>query len=238
MIATRKGLPPESLPYVSVDEFEGPFDVLLELAQAHKVDISRVSLQEITDDFLAYVAEHSIPTEHQLDFLLVTSTLLLLKVQRALPQLSEEEEEEVTELTDRLRLYQLYREQAKHIRKRWQQHTLHGKAPQPIETAYADISYSGAQLGELLRAVYLRQEQQKPPTHHLRRQQGKSLAECLDSLHDRLQEVPDFVFDDFVTGGDKQTRAVSFLALLELARRGDARATQENLFGPITVQRV
>jgi len=227
----------ESLPHVAVDDFEGPFDVLLELAQAHKVDISRVSLQQITDDFLNYVSEHTIPTQQQLDFLLVTTTLLLLKVQRALPQLTPEEDEEVTELTDRLRIYQLYREQAANLRQHWRQQPLLPGPVRQLETDYEDITVEGQQLAELVRGLAATHKKKRRPTQHLRQNSGKSLAQCLKLLQQRLLEIDSVSFEELTAASDPQTKAVSLMAVLELARRGELVAEQDSSFTPIRITR-
>jgi len=227
----------ETLPFVSVDDFEGPFDVLLELARTHQVDISRVSLQQITDDFLTYIADNTIPTQQQLDFLLVAATLLLLKVQRALPQLSEDEEEEVTDLTDRLRLYQLYRSQAANIQTQWQAHPLHTGPTHSVTPETVDLTITKEELGALAQQVFARQNTNKRPTHHLRRVRGKTLAQCLIVLQQRLQSIGSFSFEDITDSADPQTKAVSLLAMLELSRRGEIVAQQEHAFAPINILR-
>ena len=107
------------LPSVKLEHFEGPFDLLIDLARKQKLDLSEVSLKQITDDFLGYMNERDIPAEAQGDFLVVASTLLLLKVRHLLPSLLPEEEEEVHELADRLRVYQLYRERAERLQEGW-----------------------------------------------------------------------------------------------------------------------
>ncbi|MAF35063.1 hypothetical protein CMO91_04425 [Candidatus Woesearchaeota archaeon] len=226
-----------SLPHVAVEDFEGPFDVLLELAQAHKVDISRVSLQQITDDFLKYVAEHAIPTQQQLDFLLVTTTLLLLKVQRALPQLTPEEDEEVSELTDRLRIYQLYRQQAAHLVTHWQRQPLRQGPVRPLTAVYEDITVGNNDLAELVRSLAERQKKKRRPTGHLRTHRGKSLAQCLALLQERLRDIDSVTFEELTVASNAQTTAVSLLAVLELARQGEVEATQDNTFASIQITR-
>src|SRR5690242_10489911 len=102
---------------IKVEQFEGPYDLLLELIQQQKLDISTISLQAITDSFLIYVKGGEIAPETQADFLVVAATLLLLKIKRALPTLEPAEEEEISQLTDRVRIYQLYRVQAYEFQK-------------------------------------------------------------------------------------------------------------------------
>ena len=66
---------------VHLDNFEGPFDLLLGLISKHKLDITEVSLHKVTDEFIAYIRSHG--SDWDLDqashFLLVAATLLDLK---------------------------------------------------------------------------------------------------------------------------------------------------------------
>ncbi|MFO8075461.1 MAG: ScpA family protein [Egibacteraceae bacterium] len=81
---------------VSVGSFEGPFDLLLQLIARRKVDIHEVSLAEITDDYLAALAElEEVDLEVTTEFLLVAATLLELKAARLLPDETDPELEEL-----------------------------------------------------------------------------------------------------------------------------------------------
>src|SRR5688572_3157001 len=109
---------------ISVEGFEGPFDLLLELTRARKLDISKISLRKVTDDFLTYINEQRLSPEVLGDYLVVAATLLLLKVRRMTARLSEEEEAEVTNLAERLSVYKLFRERAEILREQWGEHQL------------------------------------------------------------------------------------------------------------------
>src|SRR6187401_2005434 len=88
---------------VSLDNFEGPFDLLLSLISKHKLDITEVSLSTVTDEFIAHVkAGGKIwDLEQTTSFLLVASTLLDLKAARLLPQGDVEDEEDLALLEAR-----------------------------------------------------------------------------------------------------------------------------------------
>ena len=80
-----------------LDNFEGPFDLLLSLIAKHKLDITEVSLSQVTDDFIAFVkvGGKAWDLEQTTSFLLVASTLLDLKAARLLPQGAVEDEEDL-----------------------------------------------------------------------------------------------------------------------------------------------
>lgn len=104
--------------HFELEQFQGPLDVLLGLIEREKLDITQVSLAKITDQFLAYIDQNQdIPLEHLAVFLSTATRLILIKSRALLPVLTftEEEEESIHDLEEHLRLYQLYREQAKKL---------------------------------------------------------------------------------------------------------------------------
>jgi segregation and condensation protein A len=88
---------------VSLDNFEGPFDLLLQLIARHRLDITEVSLSKVTDDFIAHLK--AMGDDWELDqtsqFLVVASTLLDLKVVRLLPSADLEDDEDLALLEAR-----------------------------------------------------------------------------------------------------------------------------------------
>jgi segregation and condensation protein A len=94
---------------VRLDNFEGPFDLLLSLISKHKLDITEVSLSRVTDEFIAHVKAGSLldgrdgewDLEQTTSFLVVASTLLDLKSARLLPHGDVEDEEDLALLEAR-----------------------------------------------------------------------------------------------------------------------------------------
>ncbi|MGD9958688.1 segregation and condensation protein A [Nocardioides sp.] len=88
---------------VRLDNFEGPFDLLLSLIAKHKLDITEVSLSKVTDEFIVHVKALGAvwDLEQTTSFLLVASTLLDLKAARLLPQGDVEDEEDLALLEAR-----------------------------------------------------------------------------------------------------------------------------------------
>src|SRR3954452_12579786 len=96
---------PEAAPgfEVRLENFEGPFDLLLSLIAKHKLDITEVSLSTVTDEFIAHVKAggRAWDLEQTTSFLLVASTLLDLKAARLLPQGDVDDEEDLALLEAR-----------------------------------------------------------------------------------------------------------------------------------------
>lgn len=112
--------------------FEGPFDLLLQLIQNHKLDITEVALAEVTDEFIAYTKELTVERglEEVTEFLVIAATLLDLKAARLLPQgdMVDPEDLELLEARDllfaRLLQYKAYKQIAEKFSD-WQQNAPH-----------------------------------------------------------------------------------------------------------------
>jgi segregation and condensation protein A len=102
---------------VRLTNFEGPFDLLLQLIFAHRLDVTEVALHQVTDDFIAYTREigAQLDLEETTAFLVVAATLLDLKAARLLPsgQIDDEEDLALLEVRDllfaRLLQYRAYK---------------------------------------------------------------------------------------------------------------------------------
>jgi segregation and condensation protein A len=88
---------------VSLDVFEGPFDLLLGLISKHKLDVTEVSLSQVTDEFISFIKnrDEDWPLEEATEFLVVAATLLDLKAARLLPAGDVEDEDDLALLEAR-----------------------------------------------------------------------------------------------------------------------------------------
>ena len=105
-IETAENLAPESGFSVHLSNFDGPFDLLLQLISRHKLDITEVSLSLVTDEFIAYIRSLEVSGEgwrldQATEFLVVAATLLDLKAARLLPSGEVEDEEDLALLEAR-----------------------------------------------------------------------------------------------------------------------------------------
>lgn len=105
-IETAENIAPESGFSVHLSNFDGPFDLLLQLISRHKLDITEVSLSIVTDEFIAYIRALELSGEgwrldQATEFLVVAATLLDLKAARLLPSGEVEDEEDLALLEAR-----------------------------------------------------------------------------------------------------------------------------------------
>jgi segregation and condensation protein A len=86
---------------VRLDNFEGPFDLLLSLISRRQMDVTEVALSQVTDDFIAHIAGAGFDLEQATEFLVVAATLLDLKTARLLPSADVEDEDDLALLEAR-----------------------------------------------------------------------------------------------------------------------------------------
>ena len=111
---------------VHLDNFEGPFDLLLQLIGRHKLDVTEIALSSVTDEFIAHwrTVGDTLPLDQASEFLVVAATLLDLKAARLLPaaDVDDEDDLELLEARDllfaRLLQYRAYKQAAAFLRDR------------------------------------------------------------------------------------------------------------------------
>jgi segregation and condensation protein A len=96
---------------IKTANFEGPFGLLLGLVEERKLFINEISLAEVTEDYLKYINALGNLSPYEISsFIVVAATLILIKSKSLLPNLNltSEEEVDIKNLEDRLKLYELY----------------------------------------------------------------------------------------------------------------------------------
>ena len=221
-----------------METFDGPYELLLELTNERKIDLSTISLAAVTDAFVARLETESLAPEQVADFLVVAATLLLCKLKELLPSVTPEEEEELTVLADRLRVYQRYRDQAALWQVQWGgQRLMPGPARLLLKPEALPLpAVTSAQLVAALQRV---KEKLPPPLDKRRhlRPPGRSLQQCLKVLRQRIAEARQLTFGEAVKHEERASQAISLLALLELSRQNEVALKQTESFGTITVTR-
>lgn len=227
------------------EHFQGPLETLLDLIESRKLAVSLVSLSEVCDAYLAYVEKlPELPLSETSQFVLVASTLLLIKSRSLLPMpLSDDEEQSIEELERRLRRLAKIREAAKVLRKEW------GRRPLLFARRTPDISritgmekpkFSPAEAAVktiLLAAQKLVNTLPKPE----RMVEATvapilKLEDVIRSLKDRLSKAVRTRWSDVSKGASRGDQIVHFLAILELVRHGSVSVTQDRLFSDILIE--
>lgn len=231
---------------VKTQVFEGPLDLLLELVTKRKLFVNDVSLAQVTDDFIAYIETHEeFPISESAEFILIASTLMLVKSRSLLPmlELTEEEEESIHELENRLQVYARIKELASGLRNIFGKQIIFEKEARKIENViFAPDSKTDK---ENLLLSLQRVMEALPRAESLPKVMVKkviSLEEMIERLAERISKASKLSFKDFhghkgaMTYEKKVSVIVGFLAMLELVKRGAIRVTQEEGRGEIEIE--
>lgn len=224
---------------LSTPVFEGPLETLLNLIEERKLSISEISLSEVTDTYLAYVEKlPSLPLAETAQFILVASTLLLIKSRSLLPtlDLSMEERESVDELERRLARYAIIRKSARLLRREWGSSPLvfPGRVPLldpiflPGQIAINEILLAGMRLMSMLPNVLKSAKVLVAPV--------LALEDVILRLKKRLVGAVRARFSELTKSAGKNEVIVYFLAMLELVRSGSISVTQERIFSDIELE--
>lgn len=231
---------------VKIEGFEGPLDLLLSLIEKRKLPINDVSLATVTDEYIRHIEEQNeLPLQQTSHFVLVASTLLLIKSKSLLPtlNLTQEEEEDIEALEERLKLYKRMKELSVHVSERFGKHILFEarecKSTEPVFAPPKDAQVP------LLSEAIARVLASLPKVEVVPQAVVKkviSLEEMIDDLTDRITKNFRMSFFEFSRAGkviekeQKVDMIVGFLALLELVKQGIINATQEGKFSDITME--
>ncbi len=234
---------------LDLDGYEGPIDLLLALAREQKVDLARISILALADQYLAFIAEQRrLQLEVAADYLVMAAWLAYLKSRLLLPDPPEEAGPSATELAEalahRLRLLEAMQCAGASLMARPQlgRDVFARGAPEGLATI--DQPVFELSLYELLKAYgdgHRRQHGQVltiPPSSYA------SLSEALERLMRIVGQLPDWreliaflpvEFHGELHGGAtrKSALAAVFAATLELAKSGQLELRQDRLFGPI-----
>jgi segregation and condensation protein A len=235
---------------VRLANFEGPFDLLLQLISQHQLDVTEVALHQVTDDFIAHI--HGMGDEWDLDetteFLVIAATLLDLKAARLLPSADVEDAEDLALLEARdllfarLLQYRAYKQVAALFAELEQSALRRYPRSVALEERYTKllpevlIGVSAAKFAEIAAAVF---RPKPPPTvslDHLHVAKV-SVREHAALLRVRLAEAGAATFTELTSDCDHTLQIVArFLALLELYRQQTILFDQADPLGELNVR--
>ena len=235
---------------VRLDNFEGPFDLLLSLISKHKLDITEVALSRVTDEFIAHVKKlGSIwELEQTTSFLLVAATLLDLKAARLLPQGDVEDEEDLALLEARdllfarLLQYRAFKQVAGVLEERLSAESRRHPRSVGLEERYATllpevlIGIGRDQFAELAAAALKPKPVLEVSLGHIHAAKV-SVREQAALVVERLRRSGTMTFRALCGDSpDTLTTVARFLSLLELFREGAVAFDQMSPLGELTVR--
>jgi segregation and condensation protein A len=230
---------------LELDGYEGPIDLLLALAREQKVDLGKISILALADQYLAFISQQrSLRLEIAADYLVMAAWLAYLKSRLLLPQPPEDDEpsgaELAAELEHRLKLLEAMQSAGRRLmaRPRTGQDVFLRGAPEGLAVVAVPVYQLG--LYELLQAYSESCRRTKTTVLAIEPSEFHSMDDALNRLAPFLGRVPDWreltSFLPEELRGEvflRSALAATFAAALELARGGRIELRQDRAFGPI-----
>lgn len=224
---------------IQQEKFSGPLDLLLNLIEEKKLEITEISLAKVTDEFLNYIGDlKRANTEILADFLVIASKLLLIKSRYLLPELilSPEEEREIKDLTLRLEIYRLFKEAERNIKNLYEKNPLYAREFlfNQTPTFYPPKNLSSDDLLKAFQKVW--KEFQKIEEFSIEKiRKIIKIEEKIQQIVKILSQRAKISFNQLVKKRAKTEIVVTFLALLQLFKEQLILVEQEEEFGEIKI---
>ncbi|MEA2007238.1 MAG: ScpA family protein [Patescibacteria group bacterium] len=227
---------------VKTKQFEGPLHLLLELIENQKLDITRVSLTHVADDFLAHIEkEKGIGLGSLSEFLLISSQLILLKSKALLPifEFTQEEEEDLEDLQQRLIEYQKFQKISEEIGKARELNKISFSRDE--ERTFLSVFIPQDISSKYLNEVYVNILQEVPAKEDLAEhvmEEVVSLEEKIVQLKDTIEKRMKIAFHETVEQAESKVDVVvTFLAMLEMIKQRIVSVQQSEMFGEIIIKK-
>lgn len=228
---------------VKLETFEGPIDLLLNLIEDQKLDITQISLAKVADDFIKYTEmAQGFGLENLSKFLEIASKLILIKSKYLLPnlELTEEEQEDIEDLENRLKEYQTFKKIANDLKELSDSDlkSFSRKTKITSEISFFDPPNTNTKelykiFEEVLNKIPKEEKKEKPKAIV---EKSVSIEEKMESLKETLKLKRKFSFKKFLEKAENKTELiVSFLAVLELLKLKVFDFFQEKNFSEIFI---
>ena len=233
---------------LQLDNFEGPLDLLVYLIDKNKMDIYKVSISEIAEQYIQYLKrQEELNLEIASEFIVMASTLLLIKSKGLLPNTSDDESEiSEEELLRRIIEYKKYKEISKVFKERILVFSKRlYKMPDKVELPKLEIDrdFTKEDIINQYKLLIEKNENKKNENskniEKIAMLDTYTVADKVKDIFRELVKKPKFVFGKIFSIKEKPKAEVvtAFSGVLELSRRNKIRAEQKEMFGDIIISR-
>ena len=239
-----------ALQEISLPSFSGPLDLLLHLIERSEMDITAISLARVAEQYLEEIEKlkQQSRIEPLMEFLVIGAQLVLIKSRALLPDVvvaieGEDEEDPAEALARRLREYRQFKEISTWFSKRAESNlrTYLRVAPAPKKVVSSKPDLSGITtntLYQFLIDILLRAEELKDSTS-VRKKPKHTIEGQIDHLRSMVRNRGSFLLKELLSGSvNRSELSVTLLATLECIKRREVTATQEFMFGPVTISEI
>lgn len=230
--------------YISIDNFDGPLDLLLHLVKESNIDILDIKIEEITDKYLDYINyEDNLNINISSSYLVMAAELIYLKSKSLLPKVEKEEdnEEEFTResLINKLLDYKRYKEITSTFRElEEKRREVYVKSPEKTDN-YVDNTITGeGSIDSLLDAFkkFLERKDMEKPLVTTVTSREYSVRDRKNSIKNVLVNKKKAYLDDLIDEYSKPYLVVTFLSVLEMAKEKEIVIKQDNNFDKILIE--
>ena len=230
--------------YISIDNFEGPLDLLLHLIKESNIDIFDISIEEITNKYMDYIKyQEECDINVSSSYLVMASELLYLKSKSLLPknEKEEENEEEITRenLIDRLLEYKRYKEVTSTFKELEEQRKkIYIKSPESISDYSEDNLSNVYSANDLLEAFskFLERKEKEKPLETKVTNREYSVRERKSSIRKILKSRGKTTLDELFEEYNKAYIVVTFMSVLEMVKENDLNVYQNHNFDKIVLE--
>lgn len=232
------------MPYhVKLEQFQGPFDLLLQLIEQEKLNINEISLAKVTEQYIKSLQNvEELYPEELADFLVVATKLLLIKSRTLLPYLQVDDEEDKTNLEEQLKIYKEFHEASLKLEEiikagNYTYGRVDSRYVSPEVIFAPPQDFTAQDLKQFYQEVLTALEPiiQLPQAAISR---AITLKEKILQLQTHLTKQAQLSFKEIVKSAENKTDViVTFLALLELVKQEFISVRQENNFEDIKIMR-
>lgn len=228
---------------IQLEQFEGPLDLLLKLIEKNKLQVTEISLAEITDQYLSYIeAGENIASTEVADFLLIASKLIYLKSRYLLPDFNLEEEEDISSLENQLKIYRQYYDASKLVSKQFSDFSKFSYARRasyklPIAKGFAPpININQNEMRDVF-ALVISKIERIVNLPKVIMAKAVSIGEKIKELQNVIKTQAKISFNKVFRKKDKIDTVINFLAMLELIKRKEIEVEQHSLFSDLNILR-
>jgi segregation and condensation protein A len=229
---------------IKLDRFEGPYTKLLELIESRKLSITEISLVTVSDEYIAYIK--TLDQKNIVDisqFIVVASTLMLMKAKSLLPGVvyTEEEEKQVHDLEYKLELYALLASSSTHIRTYFGKQILYSRPYfKPTTQVFVPDERVTPVFLQSIASLTLMSFVTPKALVKVTVEQALRIEHVIESLLERVKTAQSLSLQSMISKDapqeeQKKSLIVNFIALLELLRAGAIQASQHEDGGDIVI---
>ncbi|MCX6781944.1 MAG: segregation/condensation protein A [Candidatus Magasanikbacteria bacterium] len=226
---------------IKLEQFSGPLDLLIALIDQEKLNINDIALSKVTGQYFDYLnkLEERRP-EELADFLVIATKLVYMKSKNLLPQISPDEDYGPS-LAEQLKMYKRYIEASRDVNRMWNKSILgYGRVEPPVKPEGFVLPLN-AKNSDLKDSFISLLKRLKPinPLPKVSIDRAISVKQKIDLIYNLLKRYKKISFATILAEAENKTEViVSFLAILELIKFGNAAVRQTKTFADLEISKI